>query len=778
MATRALGTLTIDLIAKTSGFTQGMDRARRNAKSNADQIWKSVERVRLATIALGAAAATALGAWVNSMSKTMDQAGKMADQIGTTTEALTGLRYAAEQMANVNEGTFDMSLRRMTRRISEAAAGSGAAKNAIEMLGLSARELTLLPVEEQFLQVADAIKGADSQGQRLRATMAIFDTEGMPLVNALSQGREEITKYVAEAERFGIVISTDAAKAASDFQGNLTQLNAMMSGVGVTIANEVLPRLNEFINQSIKASSEVDGIRESAEDLKNSSALSDFADASIVVLGYLADSAVFVVKAISAIGGSFKAVVADAEVAMSVLNKAQVWNWFSGDATQKVKDTYAKRNETVRQANQQLIDLMTYDGARFANAAKEAVAKLEFNRSFVGPMPQSPIAKLPTIDVTADVPGGRPSGGRLSGGGRMHDAGADYIRSLHERIALLGKETEHEQLLAKIATGSLTFRTEAQRKLAEEAAKQFDATKKQIELEETLRDLREQQTITQMQFMRELEAYGQGNNMRELIGDLARVEDRYRSIIDARRNSPLGLSDDELELIRESLETELEMVRQHHEAKRELEANWQLGALEGLRNYADEVENVYKSVSDVVGSAFKGMEDALVDFVMTGKADFKSLANSIISDMMRIAIQQSIMGPIANMFSGMFADGGFVSGFAGGGYTGHGGKYEPAGIVHKGEYVFSKEATQRIGVDRLERLHRGYASGGYVGGNLPALSSGTGNVQVNIVNNSKTPVSAQSNARFDGKQMVIDVVLEDLSRNGQIAQTLKHLQTA
>ena len=368
------------------------------------------------------------------------------------------------------------------------------------------------------------------------------------------------------------------------------------------------------------------------------------------------------------------------------------------------------------------------------------------------------------------------SGG--GGGGALSDVGADYIKSLNERIALLGKETEYEQLLAKISIGSIQFRSEAQQALALASAKQYDELKKQIELEKTLRDLREQQTITQMQFTRELESFGQGVNMRELIGDLATVEDRYRTIIDARRNSPLGLSDGELELIRESLNTELEMVRQHHEAKRELESSWRLGALEGLRNYADEVANVYESVSDAIGRAFKGMEDALVGFVMTGKADFKSLANSIISDMVRIAIQQSIMGPLADLFSGMFADGGFVSGFAGGGYTGHGGKYEPAGIVHKGEYVFSKEATQRIGADNLERLHRGYASGGYVGVNLPASSSGTGNVQVNIVNNSKTPVSAQANSRFDGKQMVIDVVLDDLNRNGRISQTLKHLQTA
>lgn len=46
--------------------------------------------------------------------------------------------------------------------------------------------------------------------------------------------------------------------------------------------------------------------------------------------------------------------------------------------------------------------------------------------------------------------------------------------------------------------------------------------------------------------------------------------------------------------------------------------------------------------------------------------------------------------------------------FATGGFTGTGGKYEPAGIVHRGEFVFTKEATSRIGVGNLYRLMRGY----------------------------------------------------------------------
>ena len=56
--------------------------------------------------------------------------------------------------------------------------------------------------------------------------------------------------------------------------------------------------------------------------------------------------------------------------------------------------------------------------------------------------------------------------------------------------------------------------------------------------------------------------------------------------------------------------------------------------------------------------------------------------------------------------------------FASGGYTGPGSKYQPAGIVHAGEYVFSAGATRRLGVDLLDSWHRsarGYADGGPVG---------------------------------------------------------------
>jgi lambda family phage tail tape measure protein len=76
--------------------------------------------------------------------------------------------------------------------------------------------------------------------------------------------------------------------------------------------------------------------------------------------------------------------------------------------------------------------------------------------------------------------------------------------------------------------------------------------------------------------------------------------------------------------------------------------------------------------------------------------------------------------------------------FDGGGYTGPGGKYDPAGIVHAGEYVFTAESTKSLGVDFLNRLNRrGYADGGYVGaimgGNLQKAGASEGQT-VSVVN--------------------------------------------
>ncbi|CDM57617.1 MULTISPECIES: phage tail tape measure protein [Rhizobium] len=115
--------------------------------------------------------------------------------------------------------------------------------------------------------------------------------------------------------------------------------------------------------------------------------------------------------------------------------------------------------------------------------------------------------------------------------------------------------------------------------------------------------------------------------------------------------------------------------------------------------------------------------------LLTGTQDLNGALKSLLNNLVDATLQAALLGkgPLAGLFGGAGSGIlGAIFGFSEGGYTGDGGKYERAGVVHRGEYVMSKKATSRIGVGNLESLHRGalggFAEGGYVG-NAPAIRS-------------------------------------------------------
>lgn len=113
----------------------------------------------------------------------------------------------------------------------------------------------------------------------------------------------------------------------------------------------------------------------------------------------------------------------------------------------------------------------------------------------------------------------------------------------------------------------------------------------------------------------------------------------------------------------------------------------------------------------------------------------------------------------------------FISqmGWASGGYTGAGGKYQPAGVVHKGEYVINAASTKRLGTAFLGRLN-GYAEGGYVGGAPSPLMP---NITINNTMSDQAEVSAKprmNNGQIELEVIVQRVMASDARRNGPITQ--------
>lgn len=211
------------------------------------------------------------------------------------------------------------------------------------------------------------------------------------------------------------------------------------------------------------------------------------------------------------------------------------------------------------------------------------------------------------------------------------------------------------------------------------------------------------------------------------------------------------------------------------------------------KGYISLIETVRERSTNVLTGLLTGTRT----FKESMTAMFASLAQSVIQSLIEMAAQAILTKTILSAFMGFggAAAGGAAAGgsaaagstgamglptsyngFDEGGYTGPGGKHEPKGIVHGGEFVFTKEATQRIGVSNLYGMMRGYAEGGLVYPGAVNSSSSSSPAQpyihvdapVTIVQNSDpsgdSGYKGTASVASQLKSMVQTMITERLSR--------------
>lgn len=207
----------------------------------------------LKNMALGASAAVgALGAGLFAMAKTtaetQDQIGKFAGRIGISTEALSKYQAVAE-FSGVTTASLNVGFQRMTRRISEAATGTGVAVKALEELNIPIERIKSLKPDQQFEMIGKALEGVSVQGDKVRLAMQFWDTEGVALLQTLKDGTAGLEAMKNEAVRFGTVISAQAAANSAEFNDSLTRMGMAFTGLKNSIAEEVIPTFTGLTNK-------------------------------------------------------------------------------------------------------------------------------------------------------------------------------------------------------------------------------------------------------------------------------------------------------------------------------------------------------------------------------------------------------------------------------------------------------------------------------------------------------------------------------------------------
>ena len=348
------------------------------------------------------------------------------------------------------------------------------------------------------------------------------------------------------------------------------------------------------------------------------------------------------------------------------------------------------------------------------------------------------------------------------------------IRANAQDISVFGQVSQYQELnkitqdIAANGEKYAHFGADGLAKLKDMAA-QIDAAQQSVAIAQFTYDNGEK--LREMQF--ELELLGKTRKEQELL------RYNHQLDIDAARLK-VGMSQENIAKLDEEIAKLKERMAVIKETESQLKSSSIAGIKDGISQIQDSFGNMAANMSQVTQNAFNGMANALTDLVVTGKADFRSLAQSILRDIAEMTVKMMIFNAIKAASGAFgFADGGYV-GYASGGYTGDGGKYQPAGVVHRGEYVITKEATSRLGIGFLNHLNygRGYANGGSVG-SIPSTGykpMAGGSISVKVINNGE-PVNASVEQRQRNGETEITVeLIRQIARsetNGIISNNMR-----
>ncbi|ENY5416835.1 phage tail tape measure protein, partial [Escherichia coli] len=330
------------------------------------------------------------------------------------------------------------------------------------------------------------------------------------------------------------------------------------------------------------------------------------------------------------------------------------------------------------------------------------------------------------------------SGVKVSAGERQEDQAHAALLALETELRTLEK---HSGANGKISQQRRDlWKAENQYAVLKEAA-----TKRQLSEQEKSLLTHEKETL---EYKRQLAELGDKVEHQKRLNELAQQAARFEQQQGAKQAAisaqARGLTDRQVQ--RESEEQRLRDVygdnpdalakatsalKNTWSAEEQLRGSWMAGLKSGWGEWAESATDSFSQVKSVATQTFDGIAQNMAAMLTGSEQSWRGFTRSVLSMLTEIFLKQAmvgIVGSIGSAMGGAFGGGASASTgtaiqaaaanfhFATGGFTGTGGKYEPAGIVHRGEFVFTKETTSRIGVGNLYRLMRGYAEGGYVGG--------------------------------------------------------------
>ena len=235
----AISEVAINVTARTQKLEKDLARA----KAKLNKFGGSAKKaggglVHLGRMATGAAAAFvmirgALGGFTSSLAR-IDEAAKKSRSLGMTTQQILQLQHSAE-LAGVSTSQLNTGLNRMVVGIQDAARGTGEASKVLEQMGINVADLAALSPHEQFMKIADAIRGIEDPAKKADAAYKLFGRSGVDLINMLDGGSDKLREQAAEFDKLHGKISETDSRAIEDANDAIADMKKAFAGAWVQI---------------------------------------------------------------------------------------------------------------------------------------------------------------------------------------------------------------------------------------------------------------------------------------------------------------------------------------------------------------------------------------------------------------------------------------------------------------------------------------------------------------------------------------------------------------
>ena len=804
-------------------------RLSREMEAANQRVGEFSRRVKIAAAVAAAAVAAGAVAMIRSSLDIVDAQAKLAQSLSTTVASIQVLTRAGE-LAGVSFAGIEQATKDLTRRLSQSAAGTGPASKALERLNLSAAELLALPLDERVRKINQAIEDFIPAAERAAIAGQLFGEEGSIAISRIDTAT--LRQASQDLRDFGVIVSEQDADQIERTNDAISRLGLVWRGLSNQITVRAAPAL-QAVADALASVSKITGPLGQALKLlfDNIGRLASIAAAFAAFIAgrFVAGLvlATFTVKGLATALVFLKGALIRTGIGALVIAAGELIYQFGrlvtatgsfgaamkllGDVARGVwgrmglyVDLYKARITLAWHG----IHVAVADALQASVSALVAFANGAVN-TFQGAF-RAVVAIWGLLPAAMGDLALQAANALIAAVEAMLNASVRSMNKLFEALNAgldaLGID-RHVSLILEIDIGRIENGLAGKAARAGKAAKDafvsaFEESPFEVPdlgfagFAAAARRAADGVRLTVDGLARlagaPLESWAALRDaMRDTSEEVKKIPEEVKKIPNAAANISAAAGS--------AADTAIDTAD-------EIKVGWD-AVSESLTKYADDAMNWGQQVGGALANSFKKAEDAFVDFVKTGKLDFKSLADSMISDLLRIAVRSAILGPLANALGGIF--GGSLSG---GRYAGAAPGTAPvipvlsaplpAPLHHSGGIIGRDAFSARMVDPRVFDGASHYHRGGLVGGERPIVvrdgegvftpgqmrslapvsdAKPTVNVAVNVRNTAPGTRASADVRREASGDLSLDIVIEQvegsmarhISRGEGLAPTLQ-----